>query len=226
MKRFLVIIGLALTACAHQPKHYAAPDSAKLDASIVKMDASAERVHKAVVAAKATHAQVQTLVGEVKEGLKAQTGELEKLGPALDTLFHATPPELRDAVDAARQQVVELAQGNALLVTKVDTIATLQSTEAGQIEEANAGDKQHAQDRADVEKGTAAIKLEMGKLADAASAESAGRVAAENKVRELESKNWIRRALEVVAGLAILAIGFLWFTGKLTLSAAKVASRL
>lgn len=209
----LILAALLLfTGCASKPVVYHAPGSAK-------MDASGERLHKAVVDAKATHQKVQTTVAAVKSGVKTEGEQIATLEPKLDELFRVAPPELRDKIDAARMEVTIIKDGNAILAKQVDSVVALQATEGAQLEEANAADKQHAADR-DEYKAAAEV------LAQKASTESIARVAAENKVHELESKNWIRRALESLAGIAILVGAFLWFTGKLTLSAASVAAKI
>jgi len=222
MKNLLlpIILAAALCSCATKPTIYKAPDTTRLDQSVKRTDESAHRMHKAVTAAKETHAQVRTEVAAVKGLVKHEGEVIESLKPKLEDLLRVSPPELRDQVDAARMQVESLAEDHTSIASRIETVSALQGTEGGQLEEANAADKQHLLDLADTKAEVTKIKAEAAELARKATEESEAKAAAQNEVRELKSKNWIRRAFEGLAAIAILVVGFLYFTGRLTLSAA------
>ncbi|MEP6672357.1 MAG: hypothetical protein ABJF10_24545 [Chthoniobacter sp.] len=213
MKKSILILltALAFCSCASKPVVYKAPSSAAIDAS-------AAELHRAVAAATVTHHQVQAATKQAKIAVDDQTKHLDILTPALDAMFKTAPIELRPEIADAQKEVAAIRLDNTGVVAQLGAITSLQTIEGNQLEEAAAADKQHAADKAQYE-------AEADQLAEKASAESVARAAAENKVHELESKNWIRRALEALAAVGLLVVGFLYFTGKLTLSAASVAAR-
>jgi chromosome segregation ATPase len=199
-----------LTACASKPVVYKAPDSAK-------MDAGTKRLHDAVTSAAASHKEIQAEVQQARQAVADEGQHIEVLGPKLDDLFRIAPPELRDKIDAARQEVAAIKTANAGLAARMGSIEAKQTVHGAQIEEAQAADKQSLADKEN-------YKVAAAQLAVKASQESVARATAENEARELKSKNWIRRALEAVAGLAIVIFGFLWFSGKLVLNTSAAAA--
>lgn len=171
-------------------------------------------------------------------GHAAEKLEIERLRAVMKTRFQNAPAQWNDAIAEVNASVTALSEANAR--TDAALKATGEDVETlRKVQDAGATIAQHVaqnQDAGsdDMKRGDAALAAEAveTQAVNLASMENA-KIALHNKeladaaqarAAELEKKNWIRRALEAVAGLAILLIGIAWFTGKLTLAGTRAAA--
>lgn len=207
----ILLAALALAGCKSVPKKYTAPESAPLVAAQDKAAQHVAKAHAATVRAKVS-------VAKAKHFHKAEGDEIKAIQVAIDAPeFQNAPPDLLPLIEGLRGQIALHDATHAQTATEIEI--TNAAVNEAEFESGKAGEVQ------------AIIQAKLGPdyvaaaeaLASAASMESDARAKAENRVRELERKNWLRRALEAVAGVAIIAGLFLWFTGKLSLAGLRAA---
>jgi hypothetical protein len=165
-------------------------------------------------------------IGRAKAGLAAQLAALDALQPRVADLARHAPPELRPEVESIQQHLADLAAQSATIAaatiaaeTAATDAATAQTGLGTALEATNAA----------VNTATAETAVATRTALDAvtkANANAALADTAQSRVRELERKNWIRRALEALAAIALIVGGILYLTGKLTFTGLRTAKSI
>jgi chromosome segregation ATPase len=162
-------------------------------------------------------------IGRAKAGLAAQLAALEALQPRVADLARHAPPELRPEVESIQQHLADLAaQSTAIAADTASAETAATEAAAAQSSLGTALEATNAAVANATAETTVATQTALDTVAKAnANAELAD--AAQTRVRELVRKNWIRRALEALAAIALIVGGILYLTGKLTFAGLRTA---
>jgi len=165
-------------------------------------------------------------IGRAKAGLAAQLAAIEALQPRVADLARHAPSELRPEVQSIQHQLADLAAQSTTIAadtaaaeTAASDAAAAQTGLGSALEQTNAAVNTATAETDVVTK--AALDAVANANANADLADSA-----QGRVRELERKNWIRRALEALAAIALIVGGILYLTGKLTFAGARAAKSI
>ena len=164
-------------------------------------------------------------IGRAKASIAAQLAAFDALQPRVADLARHAPPELRPEVESIQQQLAALAAQTATIAA--DTASA--ETAATEATAAQSG-LGTALDQTNAAVSTATAETVVATQTALEAVARANRNAdlaetAQNRVRELERKNWIRKTLEAIAAIALVVGGILYFTGRLTLRTATAAAR-
>jgi hypothetical protein len=209
---FLALVALLLCAgCAHQPKHYSVPDSSKLAAA-------SQKLAQKVAEARATNARASAAVGAAKASSDREGKQIaEQIVPKVHELLRVAPVELRPEIEALQNQVTALQAAHDETASHIADGQREQSTLTGQLEEATAA-------KNDLAKYSPQYLAEVDQLAAQANAAEQGWARDSRALWKLRSESWLHRLLGGLALLALGALGFLSFTGKLTVNTAAAAA--
>ena len=220
----LLLLPTVLGACGMKKARRAEPVSfskvERAHANAAQGLATAKDRHNAAIRALNVS---RSSIGRANAGLAAQLAALEALQPRIADLARHAPPTLRPEIESIQQQLADLADrttaiaaNTAAAETAAADAASAQSSLGTALEATNA-----AVANATAET-TVATQTALDAVAKAnANADLAD--AAQTRVRELEQKNWIRRALEALAAIALIVGGILYVTGKLTFAGLQTA---
>jgi len=208
-------IFLALTAavcvagCAHQAKHFNAPDS-------TKVTESAQKLATKVTQARATASRAKTAVDAAATSSDRETAIIHEIAPRLDRLLRVSPVDLRPEIDAVKGQVTALEAAHGETVTHVAAAKTEHTALAVQLTEATAAkeelSKYGPEYVAEVESATEERNKDQIKWA------------ADSKALMWYRLHWW--GAWIVAGLGVAACGFLAFlkfTGRLGAALTRAA---
>jgi len=237
----LLMLPAFLGGCNNQPRIYNAPESTALlqRQRAATQNVRAAKTKFAVASVKIrdgskSHALAANGTAKATASNAAAAKWLTLVIPAVDSLILRVPPELKPDAEALKLKVESLSR-------EIDaTTGTLATTTAQMVQTTvhlDAATAHQSAGTAELEEANAAIneinaKLApdyfeaVQKLAADASDESTRRATAENRVSELERKNWIRKALEALAAIALIVGGILYLTGKLTFTGLRTAKSI
>lgn len=203
---------LGMTFCHSVPVKYHAPDTSAVTATDQRRTqhelAAQQRAQKASEHIKAAH-----------ESETKATVDIDAARAQGDALYKVTPVELQPMVDALNKKIGEVSADND------NTGKELTAAEA-----ANAELKKEL-DAANTEGVTmrqqlVVLRKEGDTLAAQASAESEEKSKYKNRLDTEHAKSFIHTLVTIILLVIVAGIAFMWFTGKLGLAAAKVASKL
>jgi chromosome segregation ATPase len=193
---------LLLGACATT---YHAPSNTKLEAST-------KRLSNAVTKATNTADRARTHVESAQKAADKEATSSASVLTQLDDLLKVLPPDLKAKGDALKAAVVEDQGAIGEIVTNV-----------------NGAQTDHVQLTKDLAEATAAKQqVEVDKQEYYANADTlAAQATKDSKALAWYRLHWYLGFIVLGAGVIICAlVGFLKFTGRLSLSAAKVAAKL
>ena len=153
----------------------------------------------------------------------AATRWVQILVPAVEQLLLTVPPELHAEVWDVQEKLTklraEIAQATTGMEQTRDLLAEVQ------IEQRKGSDeleKVHAAHRDIAEKIVPQLLAENEKLAQAATQESAERVAAQVELRGIKRRSLLHKIALGLGGLGVAGLLFLWFTGRIAATAAAI----
>lgn len=201
--RFLALIGCAvlLCSCATAHKTYLPPSNAKVTASTKKVVDGATAAHATSRAAKAYVEAAQ----KHNDALLVTGLDLQQ---KLDAIIKIAPPELQSALAAVKADSTDMQAHADRLKTELDGAHTKQDeTEAHQVK---------------LDQDISQLKIDQGQyeanaqtLATNATNEREARITAEGQLLKQKILGWIWKLGGGAVVIGIIALIFLWFTGKL-----------
>ncbi len=203
---------LSFVGCAHTARHFTAPDAGPLLRSAGKLGA-------AVTVSRETALRLSTGIKAVSASHAQEQAEVEVIGPKLLELRASVPVELRPLVETVQTQLANLQTGQAATHLALDAVLSDQAKLTGQLEEANAA-------KNEVARLSPGYLAEVSQLSDRANTAEQAWAKDSAEIVKLKTHSWLYR---IAAGIGLLAVGlvlFLQFTGRLALSAGRVASAL
>lgn len=206
----ILLAGAMLAGCVHQAKHFSAPDSTAIRSA-------AEKLSLSVDAAKTAVKNASVAVNGANESHATETQKLDDLVPKIDYVFSIAPQQLKPLISDIKMEVAELHEAQMLTTARLDTAIAAQVKASARLDEANAAKNQ-------VAKLSPAYFAEVDSLAERANAAEIG------WAKDAKSLAWYRLhwflgiAVAVGGVLLCLLLAFLKFTGRLAISAAKIAA--
>jgi len=194
----LILTALSMIGCAHQARHFDAPNSSAMRGSNARLGA-------AVVSAKAA-------AQSASEQTAQQKAQIATVAPKLATLFRVAPPELRPVIANIQADVAEMQD-------RQSAIEQHQTELLKQLEEAETARVQHDTDQAKYIADAAKITDQLN-ASEAAWAKDA-------KALQYYRVHWFIGWIVLLGGVAACCLlAFLKFTGRVAITSAQIASKL
>lgn len=196
---FLLLVLLALPACATRPKTYKAPSSTKIIAS-------SQRVSATVTKAQTTAAKARQVVKDAKSTAEDVT-------------------TISGVIDQHVKEIPNVPQGLLNEITRlqvVESVLTSQLAEGVAVHDTlfrELGDAQDA--RVQLQKDQVDYMAQSQVLANNATAERDARISAEKSLSWYRWHSWLMKLGAAAIGLVAIGVLFLWLTGRLAGLAAK-----
>lgn len=215
MKR--VLFAVLISGCAHQAKHYEAPDASKLRGAQAEAQQLVKTAKAAVFTARHATQEAQKNHTQAVVSHQKETAEIAAIAEKLDgPEFQSVPPELRVAFAAVRLDVDLLKMQNESTAKELANVTP--NLEAASVAQANATkaleDAEKAQFDIERKYGPEYVQ-EVDVLAQRANDAEIAWAKDSKEIVRLKTASWTYRIAAAIGVLAAGGLTFLWFTGKI-----------
>jgi hypothetical protein len=219
-----ILAVLILCGCAHKARKYSAPDTTMLrqkqaEAATHVRAAKGETARASASIAKARTSHIRAVESHRKETVSV-TAVAEKLS---SPVWQNVPIDLRDAFDAVQQEVSTLVTLNhetslvlAEITPQLDGATVANAAAAAALIRAES-----AQGEIELKFGPAYIS-EVDTLTEKLNTAEEAWAKNSAQIVKMKTASWTYRIVGLVGALAVVALLFLWFTGKLAIGAANI----
>lgn len=214
MKPIALLLALVLlTSCAHQAKHYNAPDRT---AVVQATNELRQHIHEA----KATAEKARKLIESVSAVARTQRDLIASDKTKLEVLFQNAPPELRG-------QIAEVQSNNQQLAISQTQIEA-ELSEAGKQHTILATQHNEVIPKAEAKLDSANVKYseDVDALVLRANTAEEGWAKDSAEIVRLRTQSWITKILIGLGSLALIILLALFILSKTVWGGAKIASYL
>lgn len=203
-------VALCAGGCATRPTVYKAPDASRVIATTKRLSAAIARQAETTIRVEAKAQEAQQSSDRIATHSATVINQVDELAKVLPIEFQPQVAQLRAAVDA---QIVEEGKLSASLAGMRGEIEQLKSDNAAVVKEKNQLLLDQARYQSDAKR-----------IADAATEESRQKVEYQKQLTSQKIFGLLWKLGGGVVLVGVLVLGFLWFTGRIAISAAKIVS--